>query len=87
MDTSCCWSLLTDREMLSPEERLKNNGRKEFCFLEGWTEGDEDSSSEKSKEDHTMNCSGGNVILKSDTVAWLPWNTTFHSSGKRRAAC
>lgn len=71
MDTSCYWSHLTDREMLSPEKRLKKNGRKEFYFLEGWTGGDEESSSEKPEEDDTMSCCGDNVILKSDTVAWL----------------
>lgn len=71
MDTSCCWSHLTDREMLSPEERLKKNERKEFYLLEGWRGGDDDSSSEKPKEDDTMSCCEDNVILKSDTVAWL----------------
>lgn len=57
--------------MLSPEERLKKNGRKKFYLLEGWREGDEDSSSEKLKENDTMSCCRDNVILKSDTVAWL----------------
>lgn len=71
MDTSCRWSHLTDREMLSPEERLRKNRRRKFYLLEGWRGGDEDSSSEKPKKDDTMSCRGDNVILKPDTVAWL----------------